>query len=349
MKANSDHSFAGCQRVLITGGAGFIGSALVKRLAREGIHVRVIDNLWRGERNNLRGEDGRFVIDMDLDFQLADLTDRGACRELLRDVDLVYHLADIVGGIGFVSREEPFIFHKNILLNTNTINACIENGVPRYVYAGTACSYPKNLQMADGVVSLREDQTYPAEPESSYGWSKLMGEYEAMLAQRTGQIEVGLLRLHNVYGPGSSYEQTRSQVIPALIRKAIIFPAESFVVWGSGAQYRDFIYIDDVVDALLRIAKRGINKGLIQIGSEQPVTIRELAETIVAISGKKINIIFDEQQPQGDRGRIAVCDRAHEILGWHCDTDLRVGLERTYNWISEHMKCSLPSVAGFSL
>jgi GDP-D-mannose 3', 5'-epimerase len=336
----------GYKRVLITGGAGFIGAALVKRLVREGAHVRVIDNLWRGQRENLRGADGRFVIDMDRDFHLADLTDSGVSRTLLRDVDLVYHLADVVSGIGFAFKEEPFIFHQNVLINTNVLAACVENDVPRYVYVGTACSYPKHLQMADGVAALREDQTYPAEPESSYGWSKLMGEYEALLAQRAGGLDVGLLRLHNVYGPGASYELARSQVIPALMRKAILFPAEPFVVWGSGDQYRDFVYIDDVVEALVLVAERGMNKGLIQIGSEQPTSVRQLAETIVAISGKAIRPTYDEQQPQGDRGRIAVCDRARVILGWRSGTDLRMGLERTYRWVAGCMEDSSASSAG---
>ncbi|MBN2369949.1 MAG: NAD-dependent epimerase/dehydratase family protein [Vicinamibacteria bacterium] len=331
-------TFRRIDKVLVTGGAGFIGSALVKRLVREGARVRVIDNLWRGRKENLRGDNGRFIIDVERDFDQADLADMHACRSLVRDVDLVYHLADVVSGVGFAFKEEPFIFHKNILINTGVLNACVENQVPRYVYVGTACSYPKCLQMADGVSALREEQTYPAEPESSYGWSKLMGEYEATLAQRSGRIEVGLLRLHNVYGPGASYEPERSQVIPALIRKALLYPAEPFVVWGSGDQYRDFIYIDDVVEALRLVVDRGMNKGLIQIGSERPTSVRELAETIAAASGKPITPVFDESRPQGDRGRIAVCDRAREILGWRPRTDLRSGIETTYRWIQRRIE-----------
>jgi GDP-D-mannose 3',5'-epimerase len=331
------------KRILVTGGAGFIGSALVKQLVRDGARVSVIDNLWRGQKENLRGSDERYVIDIERDFHDADLTDLHACRTLLRDVDLVYHLADVVSGIGFAFKEEPFIFHKNILINTNVLAACVENGIPRYVYVGTACSYPKRLQMADGVAALREDQTYPAEPESSYGWSKLMGEYEAALAQRAGRCEVGLLRLHNVYGPGASYEPARSQVIPALIRKAILHPGEPFVVWGNGNQYRDFVYIDDVIDALRLVVERGMNQGLIQIGSERPTSVRELAGMIVAISGKPIAPVFDERQPQGDRGRIAVCDRARKVLGWRCRTELREGLENTYRWIAERIGRSASS------
>ncbi len=111
--------------------------------------------------------------------------------------------------------------------------------------------------MKTGLNILSEEQTYPAEPESSYGWSKLMGEYEAELAQKTGNINVGLPRLHNVYGPGASFDPRTSQVIQSLIRKAILYPGEPFVVWGTGDQYRDFIYIDDVIDALILVLSEG--------------------------------------------------------------------------------------------
>lgn len=321
-------------RVLVTGGAGFIGSALVKRLVIEGARVQVIDNLWRGSLDNLARPDGSYVIDMDRDFHLADLTDYSACVELIRDVDFVYHLADVVGGVQFVFSNESFVFRQNILINTNVLSACVANGITNYVYVGTACSYPKHLQMAPGIVSLREDQTYPAEPESGYGWSKLMGEYEAELAMKFGKINVGLLRFHNVYGPGTSFQGDGAQVLPSLICKAIKFPDEPFIVWGSGDQYRDFIYVDDVVEALLLVSQYGMNKGLIQIGSEQATTIREATRLIIQISGKSINAIFDNSKPEGDRGRIAICDRARDILGWKTTVKLDEGLTQTYEWIA---------------
>ncbi len=319
--------------VLVTGGAGFIGSSLVKRLVLEGANVRVIDNLWRGCLDNLIKPGGSHVIDLERDFHLTDLTDYARCVELVRDVGWVYHLADVVGGIQFVFSKELFVFRQNILINTNVLSACITNGISNYVYVGTACSYPKHLQMAPGIVPLREDQTYPAEPESSYGWSKLMGEYEAELAQKSGKIKVGLLRLHNVYGPGAPFEGDGAQALPLLVRKAIRFPEEPFIVWGSGNQYRDFVYINDVVEALMLVAQRGMNKGLIQIGSERATTIRQAAELIVQISGKPIDITYDTSKPEGDRGRIAVCDRARDILGWKVTVDLDEGLEQTYKWV----------------
>jgi len=325
-------------RVLVTGGAGFIGSSLVKRLVLEGFHVKVIDNLWRGKLDNLINSDGLSVIDLQNDFHLADLTDYNKCIELIKNVDWVYHLADIVAGIQFVFGNESFVFRQNILINTNVLSACISNHIPNYVYVGTACSYPKHLQMTkEGIVSLREEQVYPAEPESGYGWSKLMGEYEAELAQMSRKINIGLLRFHNVYGPNAAFRGEDAQVLPSLIRKAVMFPDEPFIVWGSGNQYRDFVYIDDVVDALILMGKQGMNKGVIQIGSEKATTVREVAEMIVRISGKIIDLKFDLDKPEGDRGRIAICERARNILGWKPSISLEKGLENTYKWVASQL------------
>jgi GDP-D-mannose 3',5'-epimerase len=331
-------SFWKNKKVLVTGGAGFIGSFLVRRLVSEGSRVKVIDNLWRGDLDNLAAPDGSSVVDLESDFYKEDLTDYGKCLELVRDIDCVYHLADVVGGVQFAFSNESFIFRQNVLINTNVLSACVTNGVSDYVYVGTACSFPRHLQMAPGINPLREDQTYPAEPESSYGWSKLMGEYEAELAQKSGKIKVGLLRLHNVYGPRAPFEGDGAQVLPSLIRKAVRCPGEPFTVWGSGNQYRDFVYVDDIVEALILVAERGMNKGLIQVGSGKATTIREAAEAIVRISGKPIEIAYDTSKPEGDRGRIAVCDRARDMLHWKPSVTLEQGLKRTYGWIKERIE-----------
>lgn len=243
-----------------------------------------------------------------------------------------------MGGIHFVFNNEEFVFRQNILIDTNVISACLYNNIQTYIYVGTACSFPKQLQMQAGIVALKEDQTYPAEPESSYGWSKLMGEYHAQIARESGKLNVGLLRFHNVYGPGASFDPRHSQVIPSLITKVIKLKDDPLLVWGSGNQYRDFVFIDDVVESLILVLKHGLNKGLIQIGSEKATNIKTLAKMIIDISGKKSPIVFDVSKPEGDRGRIAICDRAKEILKWVPVMELKAGLERTYKWILNRIK-----------
>lgn len=330
-------------RVLVTGGAGFIGANLVRRLVREGFHVVVVDNLSRGTRANLLDADGRPVIDMEREFILGDLTDYSKCLEAIRNVFTVYHLADIVGGCSFIFDHEPFAYRQNMTINSNVLAACVANSVPNYIYVGTACSFPLHLQMdKTRVVALHENQTYPAQPESSYGWSKLMGEYEADLVHKNGRINVGILRLHNVYGPYSSYNPRDSQVLPSLIYKAIqARDGDKLSVWGSGLQYRDFVYVDDIVNALLLMSERGMNCGVIQVGQGQPTRIGDAAQLVCdlarQLTGKSLSIELDPSKPEGDFGRIAMLDRAAELLQWRPTVTFRQGLELTFKWILADM------------
>ena len=252
---------------MVTGRAGFIASALVRRLVAAGNRVKVIDNLWRGTLENLVDEHGGPVISPRSHFVRGDLCDYHTCLEHIRDVDIVYHLADVVGGIEFVFANESFGSWQNVLVNSNVFRACAVNGVTTCIYVGTACSYPNHIESNEGLGVVKEEQAFPANPESGYGWSKLIGEYEAALLAREGAFNLGLLRLHNVCGSGATCEPRYSQAIASLIRRALLYFQEEFVVWRSGAQYRDFVYIDDVVEGLVKVAKHGLHCGAIQLGS----------------------------------------------------------------------------------
>lgn len=326
------------KKVLITGGAGFIGSNLARRLKVEGLaeKIYVADNLWRGRKENLV-LNGESLIDLDKDFHEVDLTDLDACRLVTKDVDTVFHLADIVAGINFVFDNQHFLFRQNILINTNVLAACIENKVENYIYVGTACSYPKDKQANLDPPPFKEHEVYPAEPESSYGWSKLMGEYEAELAMKSGNINVGILRFHNVYGGPCELSPEKSQVIPALCRKAIEYPDTDFIVWGSGTQRRAFVYIDDIIDGLVQVVRNGMGKGAIQLGPSESVSIKDIAEKIVRISGKNINIQFDTTKAEGDKDRTADFSRARELLGWEPKVSIDQGLQATFDWCRQHL------------
>ena len=329
-------------RVLVTGGAGQIGSHLVAALTQRGAHVSVADNLWRGKREHL-APGGQPLIDFERDFHHVDLTDAAACERVTAGCDLVYHLADVVAGINYVFGNQFSLFNDNLRIDANMLRAAIGNKVAKYVYVGTACSYPaaRSVAGADGSTPLfREDDVYPALPESSYGWSKLMGEYHAELAMNEGLIEVGLLRFHNVYGPHCEMSPERSQVIPSLIRKALRYPAEPYVVWGSGRQRRAFVYVADVVDALLRVADAGLGKGAIQIGPDYSTSIRELAEAIAGISGKSIDVVFDPSRREGDGDRAADRTKARTVLGWEPRVSLEVGLAQTYAWCKQAIEAA---------
>ncbi len=331
---NFDLDWFSNKRILVTGGAGFIGSWLVEALVRLDARVFVVDNLWRGSKSNLSLDETRYWVPMETNFFELDLRDFSNARQSMdiAEPDMVFHLADIVAGIDFVFNNELFLFNSNVLINTNTFRAVSETGVENLVYVGTACSYPKNLQLKPGGIPLTEDQVYPADPESAYGWSKLMGEYEASLLAEKGAANVGILRLQNVYGPRSILSRKRSQVIPSLIRKAILYPQEDFIVWGSGKQSRDFVFVGDVIDALLRLPLRGMNKGAIQIGTAKETTVAQLARIIINISGKDIPVMFDTSKPEGDGGRSGDFTRAKNILGWDVFTSIDDGIRQTYAW-----------------
>lgn len=329
------------KRVLVTGGAGMIGSNLVKGLAQDiTIEIRVVDNLWRGKREYLEDEQGKPVIDMAHSFFELDLRDPAACKTAVEGIDEVYHLADVVAGIKYVFANQTEVFHDNALIDTNMLRAASQAGVKRFLYVGTACSYPKKMQFGVEAPPLVEEDIIPAEPESAYGWSKLFAELQTQLYGQETKMQTGVLRLHNVYGTPTDFSAEKSQVIPSLIVKAIRYPSEPFVVWGSGTQGRSFVHVDDVVEGLVLMMAKGLGKGAVQVGTNFCTSIRELAETIVKISGKKIDVNYDITKPEGDKGRCADCSKAEKVLGWKHKVSLEEGLRRTYQWIEEQVKKS---------
>ena len=325
------------KNVLVTGGAGQIGSNLVQRLVEKGADVAVADNLWRGKKSNLI-TNGKSLIDFETQFHEVDLVDYDSCRRVAEGREIIYHLADVVAGINYVFDNQFSVFNNNISMNSNMLRAAVAAGTQQYVYVGTACSYPAEKQSRLNPPPFKEEDAYPASPESSYGWSKLMGEYECELVQQEDLMDVGILRFHNVYGPPCEMSPEKSQVIPALIRKALNYPREEFIVWGSGNQRRAFVYVDDAVDALVSIVEAGMNKGVIQIGPDSSESIRNIAEIIVSFSGKEIEIRYDPSRREGDTDRVADWSKAKEILGWTPRTAIEAGLVRTFEWCKRNME-----------
>ncbi len=328
------------KRILVTGGCGMIGSNLVKRLIKEKNDVYVIDNLWRGKLEYLNDESDNPVIDLEthyfnLDLSLADLSDN-----IVSSMDYVIHLADIVAGIDYVFNNQGDLFRQNNLINSNVINSCRKAGKKQlkgFVYVGTACSFPLTRQNSLDVIPLREDELFPALPESAYGWSKLMGQLETEYLEKETGIPCCTLMFHNVYGSPCDFGE-RSQVIPALIKKAIKYPAEPFHVWGSGEQGRAFIHVDDIVNALCLALDKGWGQGVIQIGPSVCTSIKEIAEQIIEISGKKIDAFYDKSKPEGDKARSADYSKAKATLDWEPKVTLKDGLKAQYIWIKNQIE-----------
>lgn len=324
-------------RVIITGSAGMIGTNLAAKYLGMGHEVIGVDNYWRGQKENT------FQLERDFGtpfkFVEQDLRHPGALDEILKSTDVVFHLADVVAGIDFVFANEFRIWTDNMRINANVLESSIRAGVKHFIYVGTACSYPKSL--TTGLKSyepLIEDDAFPANPESSYGWSKLMGEYEIGLASKDGLLNSSILRLHNVYGTPCSIDPKRSQVIPALSRKIYLAEERSRVtVWGSGRQRRSFVHASDVVRALVACEVHGGFPEPIQIGAENSTTIGEIAEKLTFISQKDVELFFDNSKPEGDSERYPSLTRAHEVLGWRPRVNLESGLGEVYSWISQQL------------
>lgn len=321
-------------RILVTGGAGMIGSNLVARLVGIGHQVTVIDNLWRGSIDNLK-----YTCKENFDkvnVIIADLSVPGDWYSAFKEIDCVYHLADIVAGIGYVFSNEGYLFRKNLLINSLVTQVVASFDIKRYIYVGTACSFPKELQTGVDAAPLKEADQFPASPESAYGWSKLMGELDATYLAKEKDIETVVLSLHNVYGTPCDYKSPKSQVIPSLINRAIATTNKKISVWGDGSQGRAFIHVSDVVEGLVSALSKGGNSGAIQLGPNICTSIAEIAGTICDIVDKSIVIEYDTTKPTGDHGRRADYTKAKQVLGWEPKMDLRKGLTDLVSYVKKN-------------
>lgn len=326
-------------KICITGGAGMIGSALLRKLATQGHEIIVIDNLWRGNVDNINSISGWDFSSNFYNIDLSDAKNEETLLKIIDGTDVMIHLADIVAGIGYVFNNQYEIFKINNTINTNVFSISSKLKIKKILYAGTACSFPKDLQLSLDSV-LHESQLFPAEPESAYGWSKLIGTMEMQYMAEKYDIDVTTLMLHNVYGPFCDIDPQRSQVIPSIIRKIVeLNPGENLEVWGSGNQGRAFLHVDDVANAFaLAITKNNLPK-IIQVGPSYCTSIKELV-TVLAndVSKKNINIVYDTTKPEGDLGRCADFSIAQKYLDWQPQVTLLDGLTSTYNWIKDKIQ-----------
>lgn len=321
-----------------------IGSRLVRALCEAGNEVVVIDNLWRGKLRHLESIPGFDVTSHFHKLDLADERERPQVVRIFEKCDAVIHLADIVAGIGYVFTNQYEIFRVNNLINTNVVKACADAGVAKVLYAGTACSFPKQLQLSLDSV-LREEQLFPAEPESAYGWSKLVGSIELQYMAAAHGTSATTLILHNVYGPNCDLDPKRSQVIPSIIRRMVeLDEGGTLTVWGSGNQGRAFLHVDDVATAFMSALVAEDLPPVIQFGPDYCTSIRELVETLRdTVIGKDIKVEYDTTKPEGDIGRCADYSLATKLLGWSPNVSFEDGLADTYRWISEELRVGQPA------
>lgn len=316
------------KRALVCGAGGFIGAHMVKRLKAEGFWVRGVD-LKYPPYAETQGDD----------FMIGDLRDPCVCREAVdHRFDEVYQFAADMGGAGFVfvGENDADIMHNSAMINLNMLEACRKRNSKRIFYSSSACMYPEYNQVDSGNPNCSEDSAYPAQPDSEYGWEKLFSERLYLAYARNKGIEVRVARYHNIFGPEGSWYDGREKAPAALCRKvAMTEDGGEIEIWGDGQQTRSFLYVDECIEATIRLTRSDWT-GPVNIGSDEMVTINQLAGMIMEIAGKKLNIRHI-RGPLGVRGRNSDNRLYEERLGWRVSQPLIEGLNKTYPWVAQQV------------
>lgn len=315
---------------LVTGGAGFIGSHLVDELVDRNARVIVADDFSRGGVEHIE-----HVLD-DIELRPVDLTTRSGAIRATEDVDHVFHLAASVGGIHYIQRQNVGGLTPSVLMNQQMLEAARINDIDKFLFASSACIY---RQEHDDLNRFSEEQAIPADPHSTYGWAKVLGEVACQAYHEDCDIDTGMVRIFNCYGPRENLDPESSHVIPSLCRKVIEEPdGGSIELFGDGTQERGFIYVTDLVDGMIRTIESKVDGEPINLGNgEEVVTINELAETIIDISGKDISIEHDLSMPTGTDKYAADTEKMEAALDWTPDTALSEGVKKVYEWAADEL------------
>lgn len=324
---------------LVLGSSGFIGGHLVKRLKAEGYWVRGVDLV--APPYNQPNE-----------FFCGDLRDPQFVKRIVVDLfqapfyksnpfDEVYQLAADMGGAGYVftGEHDADIMHNSAAINLNVCEALKNFKETKVFYSSSACMYPHELQNGTDIKEfffgvkrngLKESDAYPANPDSEYGWEKLFSERLFLAYQRNYGLNVRIARFHNIYGPEGTYKGGKEKA-PAAICRKVVEAENEIEIWGDGEQTRSFLYVDDCVEAVRRLMESDFI-GPVNIGSEEMVSINDLADMVMRIAGKRMNTKHIDG-PLGVRGRNSDNTIIREKLGWEPQYSLFDGMHKTFNWI----------------
>jgi nucleoside-diphosphate-sugar epimerase len=314
---------------LVCGAGGFIGSHLVKRLKKEGFWVRGVDLKYP-----------EFAPTAADDFIIGDLRDPQVCKYAVdRPFTEIYQLAADMGGAGFVftGDNDADIMHNSALINLNMLEACVKRSAKRIFYSSSACIYPEYNQKDPDKPNCAEDSVYPAEPDSEYGWEKLFSERLYLSFHRNYGMEARIARYHNIFGPEGTWQGGREKAPAAICRKVAEARDNGEIeIWGDGKQTRSFLYIDECLEGTTRLMRSDFT-GPVNIGSEELISIDQLADLVIKIAGKKVTKKH-VPGPQGVRGRNSDNRLIHDKLKWKPGQPLETGLRVTYAWIEDQGK-----------
>lgn len=317
------------KRALVLGAGGFIGSHLVRRLKADGCFVRGVD-LKHPEFAETAADE--FLVGNLCEAAFAE----AACDN---NFDEVYQLAADMGGAGYIftGENDADIMRNSALINLNVLNSAVKAGLHSVFYSSSACIYPEYNQLDPDNPNCSEDSAYPAAPDSEYGWEKLFSERLYLAYNRNHAMRNRVARYHNIFGPEGTWTGGREKVPAAMCRK--VAEAEdngSIEVWGDGLQTRSFLFVDECIEGTLRLM-RSEHEGPFNIGSEEMISINDLARMVIEISGKSLEV-RNIDGPLGVRGRNSDNRLIRKQLGWAPSYPLRDGIERTYDWISQQVK-----------
>jgi nucleoside-diphosphate-sugar epimerase len=322
------------KKVLVCGAGGFIGGHLVKKLKRQGHWVRGVDLKLH-----------EFSPSMADEFIVGDLTDQALVRNILdMPFDEIYQLAADMGGAGylFTGENDANVMHNSALVNLNIIHQASKVGAKKIFYSSSACIYPSYNQEDPQNPKCSEDSAYPAMPDSDYGWEKLFSERLFQAFNRNYGMDVRIARFHNIFGPEGTYTGGKEKSPAAICRKvAEAQDGDGIEVWGDGLQTRSYLYIDECLEGMERLMESDFI-GPVNIGSEEMVTLNQLAEMVIDIANKQLYINNIEVAHTGVRGRNSDNKLIKEKLGWAPSASLQSGMSKTYQWINAQVQANQP-------
>lgn len=318
--------------ILVLGAGGFIGNAMVSRMKKDGYFVRGVD-LKTPEFN--KSEADEFII--------ADLRNQRVVRDVFQNDlgywDEVFNKAADMGGAEYIfsGENDANVMYNSAMINLNVAFACRTYKVGTLFWSSSACAYPEYNQKDPDNPKCSEDSLYPAQPDSEYGWEKIFSERLYFAHARNYSLNLRIARFHNIFGIGSCYEGNRAKAPAALCRKvALAKDGDEIEVWGDGKATRSFLYIDECIEGVRRLVASNITE-VLNIGSDQMVSINNLAQMIIDISGKDLRIRNVPTNVEGVRGRNSDNALIKQRLNWSPSEDLKEGIEKTYNWINKQI------------
>ena len=329
------------KKAVVLGGGGFIGGHLAKKLKDNGYFVRIADiknhEFWKHE-------------EICNEFIKCDLTEYSSVQNVIdNDIDELYQLAADMGGAGYIftGDNDANVMHNSALINLHVAKESVLKNVKKIFYSSSACMYPEHNQLDPENPNCVETSAYPANPDSEYGWEKLFSERLYLSFNRNYNLNVRIARFHNIFGPQGTWTGGKEKAPAAMLRKVSeSFDGDFIEVWGDGKQTRSFLHVDECVEAVLRLMNSDF-RGPVNIGSEEMVSINQLAQMAIDISKKDLKIMnlhgkdFFEKYgfkcPTGVRGRNSDNKLYQEKIGWSVSMSLFDGMKSTYDWINNQV------------